>query len=123
MDILRTVWDSGQPFKGHEVPATLIVNGEPVEKYYNLSYTPVASDGKMQYIIHLAIDVTEQVIARHKIEEVVAKRTKALAQANETLQYINKELQRSNANLEEFAHAASHDLKEPVRKIHFLQVS
>lgn len=35
----------------------------------------------------------------------------------ELVRNIN-ELKRSNENLEEFAHAASHDLKEPIRKIH-----
>jgi signal transduction histidine kinase len=65
------------------------------------------------------LDITAQMTAMQQIEKLVEERTKELAQANETLKAINKELQRSNANLEEFAHAASHDLKEPVRKIHF----
>jgi light-regulated signal transduction histidine kinase (bacteriophytochrome) len=64
-------------------------------------------------------DVTPQVKAKQRIEEEVIERTRELATANESLSVLNKELQRSNQNLEEFAHAASHDLKEPVRKIHF----
>jgi PAS domain S-box-containing protein len=65
------------------------------------------------------LDITEKVTAIQRIEALVEERTKELAQANEALQKMNRELQRSNQNLEEFAHAASHDLKEPVRKIHF----
>ena len=67
----------------------------------------------------IASDVTVQVLARQKIEEIVNQRTAELADANEALMISNKELKRSNQNLEEFAHAASHDLKEPVRKIYF----
>jgi light-regulated signal transduction histidine kinase (bacteriophytochrome) len=33
------------------------------------------------------------------------------------LEHTVKALERSNANLEDFAHAASHDMKEPIRKI------
>lgn len=80
--------------------------------YFNESDQPVRFIGSV-------LDITEKVTALQKIEALVEERTKELASANETLQQINKELQRSNSNLEEFAHAASHDLKEPVRKIYF----
>ena len=80
--------------------------------YFNNQEKPIRFIGSV-------LDVTEKAMAIQKIERLVEERTTELAQANETLQIINKELQRSNQNLEEFAHAASHDLKEPIRKIHF----
>lgn len=51
-------------------------------------------------------------LSEETLEKKVQERTLELERANE-------ELKRSNQNLEEFAHAASHDLKEPIRKIHF----
>jgi PAS domain S-box-containing protein len=80
--------------------------------YFNENNQPVRFIGSV-------LDITDKVMAIQKIEAVVEERTKELAKANESLQQINKELQRSNQNLEDFAHAASHDLKEPVRKINF----
>ena len=50
-----------------------------------------------------ASDITPQKTLTEKLESLVAERT--------------KELQRSNEDLQQFAHVASHDLKEPVRKI------
>jgi PAS domain S-box-containing protein len=78
--------------------------------YFNSNEKPVRFIGSV-------LDISDQVMAIQKIESLVDERTRELAEANHSLKVINKELQRSNQNLEEFAHAASHDLKEPVRKI------
>lgn len=50
---------------------------------------------------------------------MVVVRTAELAEANNALTKNNQELVRSNINLEEFAYAASHDMKEPIREIHY----
>ncbi|MBB1285368.1 PAS domain-containing protein [Flavisolibacter sp. BT320] len=62
-------------------------------------------------------DVTAQKEHALNLQQQVAERTAELEITNKTLQQLNADLLRSNAALEEFARAASHDLKEPVRKI------
>ncbi len=57
-------------------------------------------------------DITKQKEFEQELAKMVNERT-------EELENKNRELQRSNQNLEEFAHVASHDLKQPIRKIQF----
>jgi PAS domain S-box-containing protein len=54
---------------------------------------------QVELVLNISLDITEKI----KAEEIIMRRT--------------AELQQSNANLQEFAFVASHDLKEPLRKI------
>lgn len=69
MKIYRDVLETGETFNGNEMPVYVNVNGQLELGYYNLSYTPLVEDGKVTGIIHVAVDVTEQVLARKKVEE------------------------------------------------------
>lgn len=109
--LLNNVYNSGEAFIGNELPVTLTRDGKPQIVFCNFVYEAYREpDGSVSGILVVASDVTAQVIARHKIEEVVSERTKELADANSNLQ-------KSNSELAQFAYIASHDLQEPLRKI------
>lgn len=109
--MMKTVYDTGEAFTASEMPVSLIRKGKQDTVYQNFVYEPYRdSDGTILGILAITIDVTQQVIARHQIENVVHERTKELEVAIQ-------ELAKSNADLAQFAYIASHDLQEPLRKV------
>ncbi len=73
---------------------------------------PTQTNDELETLAIAFDEKTEQILtAKTELEERVARRTKSLAESAE-------KLRRSNEELDDFAHIASHDLKEPLRGIH-----
>ncbi|RYJ38899.1 PAS/PAC sensor signal transduction histidine kinase [Flavobacterium anhuiense] len=71
MDILREVYRTGETYYGHAMPADLKLNGKISTYYFEFTYAPVRNaNGEVYGIMDIATDVTEQVIASKKLEEV-----------------------------------------------------
>lgn len=74
-------------------------------------------DGNVLKWISAASDIQHfkdlSVLLEHQVQE----RTMELNRLNQMLKKQTEELRRSNEDLQQFAHVASHDLKEPLRKI------
>jgi len=118
LEYLNLVFDTGEPYIGREEKTILQVNGELQAFYFNFTYKALRDkEGTIYGIHHMAVDVTEQVTAKQQLKESETLLQKKVIERTRELETLNVELQRSNQNLEEFAHAASHDMKEPIRKV------
>lgn len=101
---IMTSWEehlnSGTPMRNE----VRLKNKEGEYRWHFAVAEPVRdSEGKILKWIGALTDIHSQKLFSEHLERVVEERTRALA--------------RSNEDLQQFAHVASHDLKEPVRKI------
>jgi len=67
--IVKNVQKTGVPFKGEEQPVDLVVNDQIKRQYFHFSYTPIIEAGQITGVLHVAVDITQQVEARKKVEE------------------------------------------------------
>ncbi|RYG23257.1 response regulator [bacterium] len=112
-NVLDQVFATGEPYFGKEVPVRLARNesGELEELLMDFVYQPSRdTSGRVDGILVHAVDVTDQVRARQRIEgfaqeleEQVRQRTLELLQTNEQLQG--------------FTYSVAHDLRQQIRGI------
>lgn len=119
-ELLQHVYTKGETFSASEHVVMLPRKDKLEKMFINFVYEPFReNDGSVTGVIAVAIDVTDQVMSRKKIEQSEQELQTRVLERTTELEKANQDLKRSNANLEEFAYAASHDMKEPIRKIHF----
>lgn len=69
---LKTVIDvqkSGIAFRGDDQPVDLMINGKLERRYFNFSYDRITDVTGSSSVLHMAVDVTEQLLSRRKIED------------------------------------------------------
>ncbi|HEX9958650.1 MAG TPA: ATP-binding protein [Fibrella sp.] len=115
LEILSDVYASGKAYQVKAARAILTVGGVLGTFYFDISFKPLRNKkGEVYAILNTAVDVTQQVVAWHKLEESEARyralsaeleeqirqRTEELLVSNEELMSTNEELLTTNEELE-----------------------
>lgn len=106
-ELLDAVRTTGVPYAEQARPVRLARHAPGAPGYFNFVYEPLHDErGQRTGIACVAAEVSEQVRARQLVSA-----------ANEELRAANRQLTRTNADLDTFIYTASHDLKTPISNI------
>jgi signal transduction histidine kinase len=90
------------------------------KKMFQLEHRVIQADGSTGWTFSRAIPILDKqgnILEWFGAASDITAQKQYQSELESRVEYRTRELQRSNEDLQQFAHVASHDLKEPVRKI------
>ena len=75
VELLFKVFETGKGAEGKEVPARMMRNGLLETRYFNFSYRPLREGDNIVGVMGLAVEVTDQVMARKCLEAILSEKT------------------------------------------------
>ncbi|WP_256009071.1 PAS domain-containing sensor histidine kinase [Desertivirga xinjiangensis] len=102
-DLLQEVYTTGVSYRATEDRVNLVVDGQLQTFYFNFSYKALRNtEGEVYAILNMAVDVTEQVLARQAVENSFGQQqelNEELAATNEELAAASEEIAATNDEL------------------------